>query len=378
MIHKVFLFSTSSRYDLVRAFLEGMREGFQEGGWSVSFLSPESDFSVLQEEEGYLLSINGSATDLKESASCTQLFPLSIFIDDPLSQGMAERLARKGRGWVTLPDPELIEVVLDSHPAPPHRVTALAHGALIPASSSERERTLSLLFPASFIDPNSLFSRLQAASFPETLPFLEWVQDKGGRSLWALWKEWNLEHPLLPFHQRVAEATFLPLVELYLRHLRRAHLVRSCAAAGLSLTLVGEGWEAHPDLGSHQWLGSQPWDRVGELFHSASLVLHTHPPFFSGAHERPLSAMAHGAVAVVEENPYWTEEFEEGEELLSYRLHEVESLPHRLKELLSRPEEIKRMGERGRERVNQGHRWKDRALEIIRESEDASFLAHFS
>jgi glycosyltransferase involved in cell wall biosynthesis len=120
--------------------------------------------------------------------------------------------------------------------------------------------------------------------------------------------------PHRPLHEHILAAlgvaecpiemlsSYFRTVDIYLRCRAKQEMV--AALAHLPLVMCGEGWERVAIPGSAiRYLGPLPTAATIDLMRRSKLVLNPLPPYF-GSHERPLQAMANGAVAAIGPSDY--------------------------------------------------------------------------
>src|SRR3990167_2159141 len=141
-----------------------------------------------------------------------------------------------------------------------------------------------ILFPASYFDETAQIPALHEAH-PK---LLELLMDPAIDSLPTLLS-------VLRFGEKggVLEAdantlNFLRLADLFLRGRNRNQLVHDFAQAGIQLAIAGRGWN-EVGAGSHLLLRSMTWQELKQLFSRSQFVLHDHPGFSAGLHERVLT-----------------------------------------------------------------------------------------
>lgn len=169
-----------------------------------------------------------------------------------------------------------------------------------------------------------------------------------------------------PGHPRYARMRrYASWVHEQARQLRRQALLELAAQAGLPVFCVGAGYEG--------WIERHKSFRLGPpmtltdtvaLMRRAQVVLNTNANLGLGSHERPLTAMLAGA-AVVTDGAWWTEQFEPGREVLSYRWTQLESDLASLAALVDNPEIARTVGLAGQARAAAAHRFEHRVDAII-------------
>lgn len=169
-----------------------------------------------------------------------------------------------------------------------------------------------------------------------------------------------------PAHPRYARMRrYAAWVHEQVRQLRRQALLELAGQAGLPVFCVGAGYEG--------WIERHKSFRLGPpmtltdtvaLMGRSQVVLNANANFGRGSHERPLTAMLAGA-AVVTDGAWWTEQFEPGREVLSYRWTSLESDLASLLALVDDPEIARTVGLAGQARAAAAHRFEHRVDAII-------------
>lgn len=119
--------------------------------------------------------------------------------------------------------------------------------------------------------------------------------------------------PVRPLHEHIlAVLGTAPPIEVLSSYFRMADIYLRCRAkqrmvaalSDLPLVLCGEGWDAARFAGTAiRYLGPRPVTETISLMRRTQVVLNPLPPYF-GSHERPLQAMANGAVAAIGPSDY--------------------------------------------------------------------------
>lgn len=169
-----------------------------------------------------------------------------------------------------------------------------------------------------------------------------------------------------PAHPRYARMRrYATWVHEQVRQLRRQALLELAGQAGLPVFCVGAGYEG--------WIERHKSFRLGPpmtltdtvaLMGRAQVVLNANANFGQGSHERPLTAMLAGA-AVVTDGAWWSQQFEPGREVLSYRWTMLESDLASLLALGDNPEIARTVGLAGQARAAAAHRFEHRVDAII-------------
>ena len=166
------------------------------------------------------------------------------------------------------------------------------------------------------------------------------------------------------FAEVLAHMNFL---DLYVRNTRRGNVIRTLIDAGISVEVVGDGWEklkcSHPELLKiHSQADTQT---CLELMQRAQVSLNVMPEFKDGAHDRVFSSILNGAVSVSDESIYLREILPEGMGICYYDRNCLEKLPELVRELLELGDKRNEIVRKGYEKVSAGHTWKNRAEQLI-------------
>ena len=152
-------------------------------------------------------------------------------------------------------------------------------------------------------------------------------------------------------------------IDLYIRFHFRGEAVKVLVDNGFKVHVVGSGWELlnceHPENIIH--LGAKNSLGCLNAIADSKVSLNVMPWFKEGAHDRVFNSMVNGAVCVSDESVWMLEHLKEGEEIVFYRLNELEKLPTIVEGLLNDIDKMQRIADRGYEKANDGHTWAARA-----------------
>lgn len=155
-------------------------------------------------------------------------------------------------------------------------------------------------------------------------------------------------------------------IDLYVRNYWRGSVVRTLVDSGLSVDVVGKGWEElsclHPEnLRIHPQTDSAS---CLAMLARAKLSVNVMPWFKDGAHDRVFNSILNGAVCLTDQSGYLCDELEDGEGVRYYDLKDLTALPEMALELLGNEKKRKAFWERGMEKVREKHLWKHRASQL--------------
>ncbi len=154
--------------------------------------------------------------------------------------------------------------------------------------------------------------------------------------------------------------TLLRLADHYIRAKSRMDLLK--AFWNFPVVIVGEGWGDVPLSPHHQWMREVPLSHIGELMSRAKIVLCPNNGFVQGAHERILTAMGSGAVALTVPSTFLREHFSHGQHLAFFTdVQEAAELGGQI--LLGSHWE--NVGHMGHDAVASRHSWFHRGRELV-------------
>lgn len=156
-------------------------------------------------------------------------------------------------------------------------------------------------------------------------------------------------------------ASYMVTVDTYLRSRVKLALVR--VLAHLPLTLCGGGWARHAEPGQRAtFLATQPVGETIAAMRRSKIVLNPRPPYYQ-SHERPLQAMANGAVATDGPNAAMAAAFPGGFLALPA---EPGAAAEALEAALADDRHLEAIAAAGHAACLAGHLWAHRAAAILR------------
>ena len=151
-------------------------------------------------------------------------------------------------------------------------------------------------------------------------------------------------------------------LDSFLRQQQREQLLVALDIGGVAVDLFGKGWEQLP-RSRHRCHAPLSYPQALEVMAQSRQVLHLSPNFSNGSHERLLSAMINGALAVADQRSFFDKRLRDGETLITYSYDELEALPARLTALTT--EEEVAIAVSGQQHVCSEHTWNQRAQDIV-------------
>lgn len=153
-------------------------------------------------------------------------------------------------------------------------------------------------------------------------------------------------------------------IDLYVRNYWRGLAVRTLVNAGITVHVVGKGWEELEDVTQPENLIVHPQtDSLTclQMLSESKVSLNVMPWFKDGAHDRVFNSILNGAVCVTDTSKYLCEELSEGEGVCYFTLEEIGRLPEIVRELLADEARLRETVERGKKKVREKHTWAKRA-----------------
>lgn len=205
--------------------------------------------------------------------------------------------------------------------------------------------------------------------------------------------EYALEHQLLLHDVHLSDDQLkdfiadMHYVDMLAVSYYREKTVRTMAEAGFNVTLYGSGWDVC------DWIKNTPnldyrgrvsaYDIV-KLMQDTKIVLSTMTWFKDGTHDRVYNGMLSGALAVTDSSDYMLSNYsgredielpdffhkkpeEINQELVIFKLDELDELPERIRRITSHPELMQKIADNGRKRAQETDTWQCRADELDRD-----------
>lgn len=136
-------------------------------------------------------------------------------------------------------------------------------------------------------------------------------------------------------------------IDLWARFAYRGKAVAALADAGIEVHTFGEGWDKVPARHPQNIIqhGGKNSLQCLEALAQAKLSLNVMPWFKDGAHDRIYNSMLNRAVCLTDESIYLKETLSDGENILFYRLEDLDRMAQRAAELLSEPDRLEQIAD---------------------------------
>ncbi len=148
---------------------------------------------------------------------------------------------------------------------------------------------------------------------------------------------------------------------------QREQLIKTLLEAGLKIEVYGDSWKHSPfvqyqNLEIHEQVSESEYITVME---KAKLSLNIMYCNKAGYTERYAYSMLNGAVCISDESEYLCEEFKDGENIVFYRLDELDKLPEKIKWLFDHPAEAQEIADAAYSKAKKEHTWEERAERFL-------------
>ena len=158
------------------------------------------------------------------------------------------------------------------------------------------------------------------------------------------------------------------LADKYLRNKRRKDAVSAAAKAGVSFTIIGQGWELAkglegPPVQIRQGIG---FAASVQMIANAKMLLNVTPGFCGGMHDRVYSAMINRTLCLTEKSGFSQKILLDKEEAVLYDSAKPHTLAEAVSSLQKQPERIEAITQRAYQKAAERHTWANRVSQIIK------------
>ncbi len=148
---------------------------------------------------------------------------------------------------------------------------------------------------------------------------------------------------------------------------QREQVIKVLLEAGLEVEVFGDSWKVSPlaaysNLIIREQLKEEEYISVLEQAKLSLNITYCNRASYS---ERYAYSMLNGAVCVSDESEYLCEEFQDGQNIVFYRLDKLEQLPGKLKRLLEHPQEAQSIADAAYKKAAREHTWEQRAGQFL-------------
>lgn len=209
------------------------------------------------------------------------------------------------------------------------------------------KRDISVFFPASYLDENSILSQIEA-----TLPEVMGEIAKTTISLLEKNKNFLIEETIeeclktkgVKFTDDTIRAYMEEYgfaIDSYLNRKYRNKVLRLILGQGIPITVCGVNWRvfketlAEKDQSLLTIIGENLSLRaVADHMGRAKIVLNLSPNLQDGIHERVTSGLMNGAICITDENPYMVEKVKDADVVELFQWNTSSSIPKKIRKIL--------------------------------------------
>ncbi len=242
----------------------------------------------------------------------------------------------------------------------------IPHGGTQAPEKNDGERPIDILFSGSGKDPEAIRKGIHA--LPTALVrviegALEILQASPMTSVHeAVAEVCQAQHFSPPALYRLVPMTMV--VESYLRNLWRLERLQALDDAGISVEVIGHGWE-FAGFENHALKAPVGYEESLRLLTQAKVALNVSPQFFSGSHERVFDATINGAACLTTRSSYFAEVFGAAQNVAFYDVSEPDSIVEQARSLLGDDSRRKTMAQDAQMEAKRNHTWRVRAEQVI-------------
>ena len=387
-VKKIFVFKGQSAYQVLRRAADEVCKGFEACGYEVDMVDVEEEYatehfiSCLEHRAEYefYFSIQAIGWE-KECGQLPQLAEMKRIgwiVDDPVYHS--------GRLIGSLGKNAYVLMVRDEHANTVRRqypkfesVETLYHGGFegdfkIPYN----EKGIEVFFPGTYVPLSKSGQRVREiegvfgtiADQAKTLIIGEYFA-----------KDWRmgLRKYLEMIDFEISDEDFEVMCQImgpldqYQRDYMRQTIIENLLVAGIKISVVGAGWRDYEGAGKENLLvlsdNGMDISEVVKLMQRSKIVLNN-TNIMDGMHERIFTAMLQGAVCITNEFELLHDFFEDGKELITFSLNQLNELPEIVKNLQQNPDKAEQIAENGYQAVKEKHTWRHRGEQVIKWVED--------
>lgn len=281
-------------------------------------------------------------------------------------------------------DREHVEYVKEYFGQNVRNVNFMPHVGVLPKSGSRvipyRERSYDILFCGTYYRPEDKMAELKRICPEDSDSYrlyqrtFENLKKNSGLSVWKgllfTIEElgWYVPDPVL---RQMFSAS--DCVDWAIRMYQRERVVTELAKAGLTIHLLGRGWENHPCAGlpNVRRIDDRiPYGDTLAYMGDARINLNVMPGFKKGTHDRIFNTLLQHSVPLTDPSSWIRENFTDGVDIALYDLDRLKQLPEIAERLLTDERLAERIIETGYRKAAAAFTWShctDWILEAVRE-----------
>ena len=257
----------------------------------------------------------------------------------------------------------------------------------VAAEFGDNKKDIDILFSGTYYDPNRYYEDIDKWFDPGTVlnqfykDLFLYMRDNPKESpeqavsSFIYLKDMNVDQEKMLIMMRAAEP-----VDWMVRHYFRQQVVSALVNAGFNVSVLGRGWENHPDAGKSNLIKLDdriPFADTFSYMHRAKLNLNVMPFFKAGSHDRIFNAYLEGSVPLTDPSEFLLEKYEAfikmsdsgTGELPIYYLDRLNELPELAGLLLQNDDLRSKLYRRGFEKTRYSFIWKNLVDEVLEKAQ---------
>lgn len=385
---KILVVKGQSAYNVLRLAADKITRGFESCGYQVDVIDileehGAEELLAVGEKIGeyeFYFSIQALFWNLEQAelSWLQKLRRVGWIVDDPVYHTARLMLSTGNGANVLISRDSHAEQVRREYPKF-DRVEVLYNGGFLGEQKIDyHKKDIDVFFPGTYMSIESAEKEIlqMEGGFGE---IANRVKNRiVGSNLASVWQT-ELRSYLREINFAVSEEEFETLervmapLDNYQRAYMRVSIIEELLQSGIKVTVVGAGWEEYEGKGRENLaiLSNTGLDikEVIALMGRSKIVLNN-TNILDGMHERIITAMLANAVSVTNEYDMMNNFFENGKELVTFPLNEIEKLPDIVKDILAHPDKAARIAEAGYQAALRAHTWEHRGEQIIKWVQD--------
>lgn len=154
------------------------------------------------------------------------------------------------------------------------------------------------------------------------------------------------------------------LVDNYIRQYFRQKILNTIIISGIDIEIYGSGYQQFASFSNVCIHEPVSMEQMLEICRGVRFVLNVQPWAKDGTQERVFNTMLGESICITDETKYLLEQFQDCENILFYKLSELEKLPSKILYYMQNEEEAAQIARKGYELAKEKHKWTKRAEEL--------------
>lgn len=376
----ILLFKGESQYDVLRFFVDELKNGFETLGHQVyvvdllkdnfhlsltEAISYKCHFAAGFNAVGYALEMN----DISFYDACNIPF-IEILVDHPIYH-LPRLKYNIEKSLITCVDRTHVDF-LNHYFKGRKRCAFLPHGGSIAKTITKdfSDRKYDVVFGGTYINPNNIKEQLNTAVGNHRNLFdhiIDYIIVNGNKPIYEAFRHVFNEYGLVLDIYESGYIYAMQLVDKYIRAVRRDNCLRMLVDNGIIVNCYGSNWENFNVSNKKNLIFNKQisYTYMNYIMQKSNIILNILPFFPDGSHERVFSSMLNGAVCLTDHNKYLGEEFINNKELVFYNWSNLDNLPNQIDYLLEHKDILYKIAQAGQKKACNNHTWVHRAKDLL-------------